>query len=29
MLRNLESAGNPWGMPQAQRTDWAGGSRSG
>ena len=23
MLRNLESAGNPWGMPQAQRADWA------
>jgi Fe-S oxidoreductase len=23
MLRNLETAGNPWGMPQAQRADWA------
>jgi Fe-S oxidoreductase len=23
LLRNLESAGNPWGMPQAQRADWA------
>ncbi len=23
VLRNLENAGNPWGMPQAQRTDWA------
>ena len=22
MLRNLETAGNPWGMPQAQRGDW-------
>jgi len=22
MLRNLETAGNPWGMPQAQRADW-------
>ncbi len=25
MLRNLETAGNPWGMPQAQRAAWAGG----
>ena len=25
MLRNLESASNPWGMPQAQRADWAAG----
>jgi len=23
MLRNLENAGNPWGMPQADRTAWA------
>jgi len=23
MLRNLESAGNPWGVPQSQRADWA------
>ena len=23
LLRNLESVGNPWGMPQAQRADWA------
>jgi Fe-S oxidoreductase len=23
LLRNLEGAGNPWGMPQAQRGDWA------
>jgi Fe-S oxidoreductase len=23
MLRNLEAAGNPWGVPQAQRADWA------
>ena len=23
LLRNLETAGNPWGMPQAQRADWA------
>jgi Fe-S oxidoreductase len=23
MLRNLESSANPWGMPQAQRADWA------
>jgi Fe-S oxidoreductase len=23
MLRNMESAGNPWGMPQADRTAWA------
>jgi len=23
MLRNLETAGNPWGVPQAQRADWA------
>jgi len=23
LLRNLEGAGNPWGMPQAQRADWA------
>jgi Fe-S oxidoreductase len=22
MLRNLETAGNPWGLPQAQRGDW-------
>ena len=25
LLRNLENAGNPWGMPQAQRTGWADG----
>jgi Fe-S oxidoreductase len=25
MLRALESAGNPWGMPQAQRASWADG----
>jgi Fe-S oxidoreductase len=25
MLRNLETAGNPWGVPQAQRADWAAG----
>ena len=25
LLRNLETAGNPWGMPQAQRADWAAG----
>ncbi|MFL5767652.1 MAG: (Fe-S)-binding protein [Actinomycetota bacterium] len=25
MLRNLETAGNPWGVPQAQRADWANG----
>jgi Fe-S oxidoreductase len=23
LLRNLEGSGNPWGMPQAQRADWA------
>ena len=23
LLRNLETAGNPWGMPQARRADWA------
>jgi len=23
LLRNLEGTGNPWGMPQAQRADWA------
>jgi Fe-S oxidoreductase len=23
LLRNLETAGNPWGLPQAQRADWA------
>jgi Fe-S oxidoreductase len=23
MLRNLESAGNPWGLPQAQRAAWS------
>jgi Fe-S oxidoreductase len=23
LLRNLENAGNPWGLPQAQRADWA------
>jgi Fe-S oxidoreductase len=23
LLRNLETAGNPWGMPQGQRADWA------
>jgi Fe-S oxidoreductase len=22
LLRNLETAGNPWGMPQGQRADW-------
>ena len=22
LLRNLETAGNPWGLPQAQRGDW-------
>ncbi|HYF11077.1 MAG TPA: (Fe-S)-binding protein [Actinomycetota bacterium] len=26
LLRNLESASNPWGMPQAQRADWADGT---
>jgi len=25
LLRNLEGSGNPWGMPQAQRADWADG----
>jgi Fe-S oxidoreductase len=25
LLRNLEGAGNPWGMPQSQRADWADG----
>jgi Fe-S oxidoreductase len=25
LLRNLEGAGNPWGMPQASRADWAAG----
>ncbi len=25
LLRNLENASNPWGMPQAQRTAWADG----
>jgi Fe-S oxidoreductase len=25
LLRNLENAGNPWGMAQAQRADWADG----
>jgi len=25
MLRNLENAGNPWGLPQAQRAAWADG----
>jgi Fe-S oxidoreductase len=25
LLRNLENAGNPWGLAQAQRTDWASG----
>jgi Fe-S oxidoreductase len=25
LLRNLESAGNPWGMPQAERAAWADG----
>jgi Fe-S oxidoreductase len=25
LLRNLETAGNPWGLPQAQRADWADG----
>ena len=25
LLRNLEGANNPWGMPQAQRSDWADG----
>ncbi len=25
MLRNLESAGNPWGSPQAERASWADG----
>ncbi|MEA2579577.1 MAG: hypothetical protein QOE83_469 [Actinomycetota bacterium] len=23
LMRNLENASNPWGIPQAQRTDWA------
>jgi Fe-S oxidoreductase len=23
LLRNLEGVGNPWGIPQAQRADWA------
>jgi len=23
LLRNLEGTGNPWGMPQAQRAEWA------
>ncbi|MEX0833554.1 MAG: heterodisulfide reductase-related iron-sulfur binding cluster [Actinomycetota bacterium] len=23
LLRNLENSSNPWGMPQAQRADWA------
>ena len=23
LLRNLETAGNPWGLPQAQRADWS------
>jgi Fe-S oxidoreductase len=23
LLRNLENAGNPWGMPQADRAEWA------
>lgn len=23
LLRNLEDVGNPWGLPQAQRADWA------
>jgi len=23
LLRSLENAGNPWGMPQSQRADWA------
>ncbi len=23
LLRNLENASNPWGMPQSQRADWA------
>ena len=26
MMRNLESQSNPWGVPQAQRADWAEGS---
>ncbi|HSJ52059.1 MAG TPA: (Fe-S)-binding protein, partial [Actinomycetota bacterium] len=25
LLRNLENSGNPWGLPQAQRADWAAG----
>jgi Fe-S oxidoreductase len=25
LMRNLEGQGNPWGMPQAQRADWASG----
>jgi Fe-S oxidoreductase len=25
LLRNLENANNPWGMPQASRGDWTGG----
>ncbi|MFM7718622.1 MAG: 4Fe-4S dicluster domain-containing protein, partial [Actinomycetota bacterium] len=25
MLRSLEATGNPWGRPQAERTDWAAG----
>jgi Fe-S oxidoreductase len=25
LLRNLESTSNPWGLPQAQRADWADG----
>jgi Fe-S oxidoreductase len=25
LLRNLENAGNPWGLPQAQRAGWADG----
>lgn len=25
MLRNLENAGNPWGMPQSTKADWADG----
>jgi Fe-S oxidoreductase len=26
LLRNLETASNPWGMPQSQRADWANGT---
>ena len=25
LMRNLESTSNPWGIPQSQRADWAGG----